>query len=162
MGLGAASMIENCRMTNTRNMQQYMNLFKDSSDTANALINMSPLFEKNTTKSSAPTVPKNDLCKSSPLTKSHLLCTNCDANVLTQQEQIEETMFLGLRCIKGIDTHAFYQIFGRSVYDIYQPIIKKYAAQGLLVDNPSSGRIYLTEAGFNVSNRILADFLLDE
>lgn len=71
---------------------------------------------------------------------------------------MEEYMFLGLRMMQGVSAEEFYNHFGRSVYDVYGCVIRKYEDMGMLSDN--GGIITLTEKGIDVSNVILADFLL--
>ena len=76
----------------------------------------------------------------------------------TQNDNIEEFMFMGLRKIDGIDEKEFYLRFNKTLDDIYKDVIKKYENQELLVRD--KGRLYLTEKGMEVSNIIMADFLL--
>lgn len=79
---------------------------------------------------------------------------------LDVQAQMEETMFLGLRCIKGIRLSEFRQQFGQDVMAIYGEVINKYCRQGMMCMNTEKDRLYLTDQGRDVSNWILADFLL--
>lgn len=78
--------------------------------------------------------------------------------VLSAQEQMEETMFLGLRKMDGVPKAEFYQKFGRSMSQVYGDVIKKMIAQGLLTENRDAVR--LTEEGISVSNYVMAEFLL--
>lgn len=71
---------------------------------------------------------------------------------------MEEYMFLGLRMMQGVSAAEFNDFFGRSMYGIYGNVINKYKNMGLLTDK--SGIVALTEQGIDVSNIILADFLL--
>ena len=71
---------------------------------------------------------------------------------------MEEYMFLGLRVTQGVSAAEFYDYFGRSIYDIYGDVIDRYKGLGLLKDD--SGMVSLTGQGIDVSNVILADFLL--
>ncbi|MGN0396337.1 MAG: radical SAM family heme chaperone HemW [Coprococcus sp.] len=72
---------------------------------------------------------------------------------------MEEYMFLGLRMMKGISVAEFNDYFGHSVYNIYGTVIDKYIKSGHLIND--GGIIKLTKKGIDVSNVILADFLLD-
>ena len=76
----------------------------------------------------------------------------------TEKDNIEEFMFMGLRKIEGIDEKEFYLRFDKTLDDIYKDVIRKYKNQELLVRN--KGRLYLTDKGMEVSNIIMADFLL--
>ena len=76
---------------------------------------------------------------------------------LTRSEQMEETMFLGLRMTEGVSKQAFEERFGRSIDEIYEKVIEKHCRQGLLENDKC---LYLTDKGVDVSNYVLADFLL--
>ena len=84
----------------------------------------------------------------------------CQEEILDRKAQIEETMFLGLRCTAGVSDRMFTEKFGQSMMDIYGDIIRKYISEGFLVFNPSEGRLAFSEEGTDVSNWILSDFLL--
>ena len=84
----------------------------------------------------------------------------CQEEILDRKAQIEETMFLGLRCTAGVSDRMFTEKFGQSMMDIYGDIIRKYLSEGFLIYNPSDGRQAFSEAGTDVSNWILSDFLL--
>ena len=84
----------------------------------------------------------------------------CQEEILDRKAQIEETMFLGLRCTAGVSDRMFTEKFGQSMMDIYGDIIRKYISEGFLVFYPSEGRLAFSEAGTDVSNWILSDFLL--
>lgn len=77
---------------------------------------------------------------------------------LTEQEQMEEFMFLGLRLIRGVSCEAFEEQFGRRIGEVYGPALDKLCGQGLLVRG--DGRIRLTARGLDVSNYVCAEFLL--
>lgn len=113
LGLGAASMVDNTRFSNTRDLQKYMTQFA---------------YE--------------------------------EKECLDIQAQMEETMFLGLRCIKGISLNEFSERFGQDVMAIYGEVIDKYCRQGMMCMDIDKDRLYLTDQGRDVSNWILADFLL--
>ncbi len=77
---------------------------------------------------------------------------------LSVPEQMEETMFLGLRMMKGVDRERFAKNFGTGIESVYGDVIRGFCESGLLEDD---GRfIRLTEKGIPVSNRVFAAFLL--
>ena len=78
--------------------------------------------------------------------------------LLTEETEIEETMILGLRMMKGVSKKEFYHKYKKNITDIYGDIIRKYVKMGLMEEN--SHAIKLTEQGISVSNVILSDFLL--
>ena len=79
---------------------------------------------------------------------------------LNSDRLMEEYMFLGLRMIAGVSAEKFNDYFGHSIYDIYGQVIDKYKASGHLEDD--HGIIRLTKKGIDVSNAILADFLIED
>ncbi len=77
---------------------------------------------------------------------------------LTEQEQMEEFMFLGLRMTQGVSEKDFEGNFGYPVDEIYGKVIKKHQKLGLL--ERKNGRIWLTRQGINLSNQVFVDFIL--
>ena len=77
---------------------------------------------------------------------------------LTEAEQMEEFMFLGLRLTAGIDPEDFRRTFGKPVEAVYGEPIARLTAQGLL-ERAGKG-LRLTPRGIDVSNRVFAEFLL--
>lgn len=83
-----------------------------------------------------------------------------DIQRLTKKEEIEEFMFLGLRLVEGIKKSEFNNIFHEKIEDVYQNEINKLSDENLIeVDKE---KIYLTELGFDLSNQVFTEFLLDE
>lgn len=81
-------------------------------------------------------------------------------HTLSEDEQMEETMFLGLRMMCGVSEEAFLNAFHRPIDEIYGKVIAKHCAQGLLTRE--NGTVRLTDRGIDVSNYVMADFLLEE
>ena len=86
---------------------------------------------------------------------------NCreDVQNLSLQEQMEETMFLGLRMLKGVDTQKFQENFAATVDEIYGAQIQESISEGLMMRNESN--VFLTEKGLDLSNYVMAKFLQD-
>lgn len=78
--------------------------------------------------------------------------------ILSEQDCMEEFMFLGLRMNEGISEKEFHRQFGKTVDEVYRPVLKKYRNLDLLWR--AGGRIGLTAQGISVSNTVMADFLL--
>lgn len=78
---------------------------------------------------------------------------------LSRKDQMEEFMFLGLRLLAGIEKKEFIRRFGQPIEEIYGEIIHKLLAKGLLEERGDSLR--LTDYGIDVSNLVLAEFMLD-
>lgn len=83
-----------------------------------------------------------------------------DVTADTVKSRMEEYMFLGLRLTAGVSIAEFERRFGMPMENVYGAVITSYQGQGLL--QIRNGSLQLTEAGIDVSNRIMADFLLDE
>ncbi len=86
---------------------------------------------------------------------------------LSKEEQMEEFMFLGLRLVEGVDLDRFKDCFDRDIYDVYSETIEKYIGMGLLEtydslneDGNMAHKLRLTDRGLDVSNTVMADFLL--
>jgi oxygen-independent coproporphyrinogen-3 oxidase len=115
-GLGASSLVDEMRFSNTRDLKKYLQMAQ---------------------------------------TQEFVYET---FDILTKKEQMEEFMFLGLRMCEGISRERFARKFGVEIEGIYADVLAKYRKMDLLY--ASKGRIALTEEGMDVSNVILADFLL--
>ena len=79
---------------------------------------------------------------------------------LTRENEMEETVILGLRMMEGVSGEKFYQKYGKHLADIYGETIRKYVKMGLMEAYKQG--IRLTESGISVSNAILSDFLISE
>lgn len=84
-----------------------------------------------------------------------------ELEIIDQKEQMEEFMFLGLRMMAGVSEEEFFRRFGSSMMDVYGDVIKKYQKMDLIC-RKDTGQVTLTEKGIDVSNSILADFLLSD
>lgn len=83
-----------------------------------------------------------------------------DMERLVQKELMEEFMFLGLRMCKGIEKAEFKRRFKCDIETIYGDVMKRLVSQGVLAE--AEGRVFLTPRGIDVSNMVLAEFLLEE
>lgn len=83
-----------------------------------------------------------------------------EISILSQKEQMEEYMFLGLRMIDGISIQTFEEMFGCRYKEVYGKVTEKMIQSGLLKATEDS--VKLTNRGLDVCNRVFAEFLLDE
>lgn len=113
LGLGAASLIDNIRYTNTTDIYKYI--------------------------SGEEVVSKEE--------------------VIDRKGQMEEYMFLGLRMTEGITRGGFYNYFGIPIEGVYKDVLERLKEDGLLYVN--NGVIRLTDKGCDVSNYVMAQFLID-
>lgn len=168
-GLGAASMVENVRFENIREMQEYLAEYAGMPDAepvfaevaqgdAQALSNEQELSLREDTHSENAQVLSTWEDVNSGETQQIFQGEN--VHPLSPQEQMEETMFLGLRLTEGVSKAEFHRQFGVSMEQIYGEVIQENIAQGLLADE--AGYVCLTREGMDLSNYVMAQFLLDE
>lgn len=82
-----------------------------------------------------------------------------DIQPLCRQEQMEEFMFLGLRMTEGVSMEEFERLFGCTAEAVYGDVMKKNMDDGLLQEK-CGRRIALTDRGMDLSNYVMAQFLL--
>lgn len=81
-----------------------------------------------------------------------------EIQALSVSEQMEEFMFLGLRMTAGVSKEAFYNHFGVDIETVFGEVIDKNKENGLLKEE--KGYLFLTGKGLDVSNYVMAQFLL--
>lgn len=133
VGLGAASLIQNIRYTNTRNLEEYLE---------NTEHIESKMF-----------LDMMDSRKRTMGTNLHI-----QADTLSMKAQMEEYMFLGLRKTAGISRKEFEETFKTPVEAVYGDIILRFQKERLLAMR--EGRIYLTDRGMDVANYVMSEFLI--
>ena len=140
VGLGAASMIENDRYANTRDIYAYIENCRKL-----CILPQEAFFEED-----------------SPLLRqaegdwfgSNL---HVSTDILSRNAQIEEFMFLGLRMTEGVTRADFERNFGMPVEAVYREVIEGLKREQLLLS--AEGRISLTERGMDLANYCMAKFL---
>ena len=83
-----------------------------------------------------------------------------DTTIMYRESKMEEFMFLGLRMIRGVSRKDFINRFNSEINEIYGEVINKYVTEGYM--GSDENRVWLTDKGIDVSNYILADFILDK
>lgn len=81
-----------------------------------------------------------------------------EQQISDSKDQMEEFMFLGLRMMRGVSKKEFYKRFHVDIENVYGKIIAKYSKRQFLI--ATEDRLYLSDAGIDVSNVIMAEFLL--
>ena len=168
-GLGAASMVENVRFENIREMQEYLAEYAGMPDAEpvfaevaqgdkQALSNEQEFSLREDTHSE--NEQELSLREDTHSENEQELSIRENVHPLSPQEQMEETMFLGLRLTEGVSKAEFHRQFGVSMEQIYGEVIRKNTAKGLLIDE--AGYVCLTREGMDLSNYVMAQFLLDE
>ncbi len=135
VGLGASSMVDNVRWSNIRDIDEYIRAFDHRGRCG---------------KAGNITGAEKDAFA--------LDTVRCDVEYLSQKSQMEEFMFLGLRLVEGVDASEFRRQFGTDIKKVYGSVIHKYVDMALL--EYEGDHLRLTEKGLDVSNTVMADFLL--
>lgn len=83
--------------------------------------------------------------------------------LLTSQAQMEEFMFLGLRLTEGISEMEFFRRFSCALETVYGDVLEELARQELMERYEREGAAFwrLTKRGIDVSNCVLAEFLME-
>ena len=78
---------------------------------------------------------------------------------LSQKEQMEEEMFLGLRKKSGVSMARFEEKFGRSFDELYGEIIRDLVQQGLM--QIEGDRVRMTKRGLFLGDTVAERFILE-
>lgn len=138
LGIGAASYVNGTRFSNCTDLREYLEVLGRQKDRADA-------------------TEQTDKAKQAEKTGIASLIRT-DLHSLSAEEQMEEFMFLGLRMTKGVRSAVFTERFGKSIEQVYGRILERHISQGVLEKTPGGYR--LTDRGVDVSNYVLADYLL--
>ncbi len=79
------------------------------------------------------------------------------SNELTEKEQMEEEVFLGLRKMSGVDKKVFLERYNVQIDEIFAAQIEKLVAEGLLINDAESLR--LTQKGVFLGNEVFQEFI---
>ena len=79
--------------------------------------------------------------------------------VLSKSHEMEETMYLGLRMMEGVNLERFRETFGVDAGVVYGKELERLEKLGMV--RTRNGALQLTPRGVDVSNQVLAEFLLD-
>ncbi len=135
IGLGAASLFKGERFSNLRDLDRYLELMEEVSKLMTPEVDTLELYDAATLK------------------------LRQDNTAMYVDRRMEEFMFLGLRMIRGVSRTEFKQRFNKEMFDVYGSVINKYVDDGFL--RLEEDRVMLTDAGIDVSNIILSDFILE-
>lgn len=139
LGLGAASLVDNVRYSNTRELHEYIEICRD--------ITILP-----------PEVFAPEEGMAAPERNWFGSNLHTEASVVSRKGQMEEFMFLGLRMTGGISRNEFEANFGMPIEAAYVQVLPDLQAQKLI--EKREGRVYLTDRGMDVANYVMAQFLL--
>jgi oxygen-independent coproporphyrinogen-3 oxidase len=133
-GIGAASYVNGTRFSNTADFEAYLSFCEDD-------------------------LRADNLCKDDHHEDGLCEDIRTDVHVLSQEEKMEEFMFLGLRMTDGVSEPEFERRFGVKLEDAFGSVLHRHLEQNV-VCRTSDHRISLTEYGLDVANYVMADYLL--
>ena len=81
-----------------------------------------------------------------------------DVQILTKEEEMEEFFYLGLRRTSGVSEIDFVKRFSVDMHKIFGAVLEKQCQEGYLLHD--NAHYCFTEVGMNLSNVLLAEFLL--
>ena len=81
-----------------------------------------------------------------------------NSHALTRDEQIEESMFLGMRLLEGVDLSYLQAKYNVNIYELYKPQLDKLRSLGYV--SLESGVLRLTQKGLLMANDVFTEFLL--
>jgi len=139
LGLGASSLVEHQRFQNTSELKTYLEQ------------EYSPQCEGQHERI-AETI---QLQEETGLTQTG---HHIHIETLDKKSEMEEFMFLGLRLMAGISRQQFEDTFRVTLESVYGEVLRKLKGEQLIEE--VAGYVRLTEHGIDVSNYVLAEFLL--
>lgn len=139
LGLGASSLVEHQRFQNTSELKTYLEQ------------EYSPQCEGQHERI-AETI---QLQEETGLTQTE---HHIHIETLDKKSEMEEFMFLGLRLMAGISRQQFEKKFQVTLNSVYGEVLRKLKGEQLIEE--VAGYVRLTEHGIDVSNYVLAEFLL--
>ena len=138
LGLGSASLISHVRSSNINDLTEYL-----------ALGRKIQMNREDGKKADESLTSENSYDRESNWI--------AEQDKLSEKEQMEEFMFLGLRMMEGISVREFETRFGKTLEEVYGKQISGLEKKGLL--KFENGRYALTLQGIDVSNQVFVEFI---
>ena len=156
LGLGASSLVEHQRFQNTADLKEYLEqeyisldqTYPKQNDMDGQKDPDGRLFGNEIILSQKEILLQSDDCREH---HTHI-------ETLDKKSEMEEFMFLGLRLMKGISRQRFEDTFQVTLDSVYGAVLRKLKSEQLIEE--VAGYVRLTEHGIDVSNYVLAEFLL--
>jgi oxygen-independent coproporphyrinogen-3 oxidase len=164
LGLGAASLLQGVRFSNTSDRNEYLTLCsryekgkypeEGNRNTEELSFNQSCREEE----AFVTDIPGEDMDQNEPGMLGDEIGIRREVVKLTKEQRMEEFMFLGLRRCEGISQQEFMHRFSVDLTKVYGKVFTELMRKGLL--EVSGDNIRLTEYGIDISNRVLSEFLI--
>lgn len=139
LGLGASSLVEHQRFQNTSELKTYLEQ------------EYSPQCEGQHERIAETIQLQEEIGLTQTGHHIHI-------ETLDKKSEMEEFMFLGLRLMAGISRQQFEKKFQVTLNSVYGEVLRKLKGEQLIEE--VAGYVRLTEHGIDVSNYVLAEFLL--
>lgn len=139
LGLGASSLVEHQRFQNTSDLKTYLEQ------------EYSPQCEGQHERIAETIQLQEETGLSQTGHHIHI-------EILDKKSEMEEFMFLGLRLMAGISRQQFEKKIQVTLNSVYGEVLRKLKGEQLIEE--VAGYVRLTEHGIDVSNYVLAEFLL--
>lgn len=139
LGLGASSLVEHQRFQNTSDLKTYLE----------------PEYSSQCEGQYERIAETIQLQAETGLTQTG---HHIHIETLDKKSEMEEFMFLGLRLMAGISRQQFEKKFQVTLNSVYGEVLRKLKGEQLIEE--VAGYVRLTEHGIDVSNYVLAEFLL--
>lgn len=139
LGLGASSLVEHQRFQNTSDLKTYLEQ------------EYSPQCEGQHERIAETIQLQEEIGLTQTGHHIHI-------ETLDKKSEMEEFMFLGLRLMAGISRQQFEKKFQVTLNSVYGEVLRKLKGEQLIEE--VAGYVRLTEHGIDVSNYVLAEFLL--
>lgn len=148
LGLGSASLLKKVRFHNAEDINEYLELCNNGRNYD---------YTNSEKRLNSENIKLADDSKENFL--RDILDIRREVEPLSKEQQMEEFMFLGLRVLEGVSRKNFFERFQVELEEVYKSVLDKLMKQKLLAERED--RIYLTDYGIDISNAVLAEFLLD-
>jgi oxygen-independent coproporphyrinogen-3 oxidase len=146
LGPGAAAFDGNCRSQNLADLNLYLSYYNPKNLTFAEFMDNEG--------------GKNSKLKGRTMKNSKTKATKIrELNCLSRKEKMAEYSFLALRTAKGLFYHKFHRQFKVDFKSLYKEEIAELKENNLIKEG--NERIYLTDRGKEVANKVFLKFLLD-
>ena len=152
LGLGASSYFGGVRFRGTASMEEYLEYYGGQEEAEFSRVTPGEADFSHVTPGEA------DFSHVLPEEPDFSRAPREEAEQLSEEDRMAEFMFLGLRMMRGVSESEFEERFGRTMEEVYGQVLRRHLAAGVI--GRAGSRVFLTERGIDVSNAVMADYLL--
>ena len=160
-GTGAASLWDGVRFSNTGQLEEYLRIYaQEAKEKGISCTAAAEASSSNEGQEAVGGAEAAGVLEGMGAGQGSFEGMKRQVQYLSRQEQMEETMFLGLRMAKGVGGEDFSRQYGAALEAVYGEEILENVREGLMEER--DGRYVLTRRGVDVSNYVMAKFLRGE